>query len=263
MTVKGGSGSGDVQERYSVTVEDGLKNAGFTYPDTLWMDRFQKKYEDEIATWKAELENQIKKYNPIQTMQMFIYIGEHPKPYPSCTPILEDELTKETDTAVYVISRQAGEGHDRRVEKGDFLLSDIEENSLRTLRKHYKNLIVVLNCGSVMDLSVFDEIKPDAVILSGQGGAEGGNALADVITGKITPSGRLTDTWAKEYEDYPSAETFGHRNGDLENEEYYEDIYVGYRWFDKHNILTVQSSKITARLSKGFSFSSSDQNRGF
>ncbi|MBR3780358.1 MAG: glycoside hydrolase family 3 C-terminal domain-containing protein [Clostridia bacterium] len=236
MTVKGGSGSGDVQERYSVTVEEGLKNAGFTFPDTIWMDRFQKKYDDEIDTWKAELETKIKKFHPIQTMQMFIYIGEHPKPCPACTAVLADELSNETETAIYVLSRQAGEGHDRRVEKGDYLLSDIEENSLRTLRKHYKNLIVVLNCGSVMDLSVFDEIKPDAVILSGQGGAEGGNALADVITGKITPSGRLTDTWAKEYEDYPSAETFGHRNGDLENEEYYEDIYVGYRWFDKHNI---------------------------
>ena len=73
----------------------------------------------------------------------------------------------------------------------------------------------------------------DAVLFFGQGGMEGGNALADILTGKTCPSGCLTDTWAIRYDDYPSADTFSHRNGDLENEEYAEDIYVGYRWFDK------------------------------
>lgn len=233
MTVKGGSGSGDVRDRYSVTIEEGLVNAGFTYPTTLWMDRFKEKYDADVAAWRSGLEEQIKKYGPIQTMQMFIFIGEHPMPYPSCTPIREDELTDKTDTAIYVLSRQAGEGHDRRVERGDYLLSEVEEESLRILRKHYKKLILVLNCGSVMDLGILDEIQIDAVLFYGQGGTEGGNALGDVLTGKVSPSGRLTDTWAKYYEDYPYADTFGHRNGDLENEEYSEGIYVGYRWFDK------------------------------
>ena len=236
MTVKGGSGSGDVRERYSVTIEEGLKNAGFTYPTTLWMDRFKEKYDADITAWREDLEHQIQKYNPIQTMQMFRFIGEHPMPYPSCTPVLEDELTDKTDTAIYVLSRQAGEGRDRRVEKGDYLLSDVEEDSLRLLRKHYKKLILVLNCGSVMDLSILDEISMDAVLFCGQGGTEGGNALADILTGKISPSGHLTDTWARNYEDYPCANTFSHRNGDLENEEYTEGIYVGYRWFDQYGI---------------------------
>lgn len=236
MTVKGGSGSGDVRERYSVTIEEGLKNAGFTYPTTLWMDRFKEKYYGDITAWREDLERQIQKYNPIQTMQMFCFIGEHPMPYPSCTPVLEDELTDETDTAIYVLSRQAGEGRDRRVEKGDYILSDVEEDSLRLLRKHYKKLILVLNCGSVMDLSILDEIRIDAVLFYGQGGTEGGNALADVLTGKVSPSGKLTDTWARRYEDYPCANTFSHRNGDLENEEYSESIYVGYRWFDQQKI---------------------------
>ena len=236
MTVKGGSGSGDVRERYSVTIEEGLKNAGFTYPTALWMDRFKEKYDADITTWREDLEYQVQKYNPIQTMQMFCFIGEHPMPYPSCTPIREDELTAETDAAIYVLSRQAGEVQDRRVEKGDYLLSDVEEDSLRLLRKHYKKLILVLNCGSVMDLSILDEISMDAVLFYGQGGTEGGNALADILTGKVSPSGHLTDTWAKNYEDYPCANTFSHRNGDLENEEYTEGIYVGYRWFDQKNI---------------------------
>ena len=133
MTVKGGSGSGDVHERHSVTIEEGLRNAGFTFPTTLWMDRFKEKYDSDVAAWCSGLEQEVKKYSPIQTMQMFIYIGEHPMPYPACTPVLPDELTEETDTAIYVLSRQAGEGKDRRVEKGDYLLSDIEEESLRLL----------------------------------------------------------------------------------------------------------------------------------
>ena len=236
MTVKGGSGSGDVHERYSVTIEEGLKNAGFALPTTLWMDRFQEKYEADIAAWRQGLEKQVQKYSPVQTMQMFIFIGEHPMPYPACTPVLADELTDETDTAIYVLSRQAGEGKDRRVEKGDYLLSNVETESLRLLRKHYKKLMLILNCGGVMDLSILDEIPMDAVLFFGQGGMEGGNALADILTGKTCPSGCLTDTWAIRYDDYPSADTFSHRNGDLENEEYAEDIYVGYRWFDKQGV---------------------------
>ena len=236
MTVKGGSGSGDVHERHSVTIEEGLKNAGFEFPTTLWMDRFKGKYDADVAAWRSDLEQKVKKYNPIQTMQMFDVIHEDPMPYPACTPVLSDELTEEADTAIYVLSRQAGEGKDRRVEKGDYLLSDIEEESLRLLSRHYKKLILVLNCGSVMDLSILDEIRIDAVLFYGQGGMEGGNALADILTGKVSPSGRLTDTWGRRYEDYPSADTFGYRNGNLDDEAYTEGIYVGYRWFDKQNI---------------------------
>ena len=235
-TVKGGSGSGDVHERYSVTIEEGLKNAGFMFPTTLWMERFSGKYEADIAAWRQDVEQRIKGYGPIRTMQMFDVIHENPMPYPSCTPILEDELTDETDTAIYVLSRQAGEGRDRRVEKGDYLLSDVETESLKILSAQYRKLILVLNCGSVMDLSILDETRVDAVLFYGQGGMEGGNALADVLTGAVNPSGRLADTWAVHYEDYPSANTFGHRNGDLDNEDYAEGIYVGYRWFEKHDI---------------------------
>ncbi len=235
-TVKGGSGSGDVRERMSVTIEQGLKNAGFTFPNTLWMDRFEQKYASDVAAWRSDVEDAIKGYSPIRTMQMFIEIGKHPMPNPTCTAVLEDELTDETDTAIYVLARQAGEGADRRVEKGDYLLSDIEKDSIRLLSDHYSKLILVINCGSVMDLSILDETRVDAVLFYGQGGMEGGNALADVLTGKVNPSGRLTDTWAMRYEDYPSADTFGHRNGNLDEEEYSEGIYVGYRWFEKHDI---------------------------
>lgn len=247
MTVKGGSGSGDVQERHSVTIEEGLKNAGIAFPTTLWMDRFKEKYDADVAAWRQDVEAKIKDFTPIQTMQMFNVIHESPMPYPACTPILEDELTNETDTAIYVLSRQAGEGKDRRVEKGDYLLSDIEVDSLKLLSAHYSKLILVLNCGSVIDLSILDATRIDAVLFYGQGGMEGGNALAELLTGKATPCGKLTDTWAMRYEDYPCADTFSHRNGDLENEEYSEGIYVGYRWFDE--------KEITPRYPFGFGLS--------
>ena len=236
MTVKGGSGSGDVRERESVTIEQGLLNAGFSFPDTRWMDRFEEKYKTDVKAWRARVNDEIRGYGPARTMQMFIKIGENPMPFPACTPVLPDELTDETDTAVYVLSRQAGEGRDRRVEKGDYLLSDVERDSLKTLSAHYQKLILVLNCGGVIDLSVLDEVRVDAVLFFGQGGMEGGNALAEILTGKVCPSGRLTDTWAINYGDYPAAGSFGHRNGNLENEDYTEDIYVGYRWFEKNGI---------------------------
>lgn len=236
MTVKGGSGSGDVHERHSVTIEEGLRNAGFTFPTTLWMERFEGKYKDDVAAWRQDVESKIKGFHPIQTMKMFDVIHENPMPYPACTPILPDELTDETDTAIYILSRQAGEGKDRRVEKGDYLLSDMETESLKMLSAHYKTLILVLNCGSVIDLSILDETRIDAVLFYGQGGMEGGNALADLLSGKSTPCGKLTDTWAVRYEDYPCADTFSYRNGDLNNEEYSEGIYVGYRWFDKSGV---------------------------
>ncbi len=236
MTVKGGSGSGDVRERHSVSIEEGLKNAGFSFPSTLWMDRFEAKYAADLNAWREGVQTMARKHTPITTMQMFIEIGEHPKPYPSCTPILADELSRKTDTAIYVLSRQAGEGADRKVEKGDYLLSDIETNSLKLLSEHYKKLVLVINCGGVIDLSILDEIRIDAVIYYAQGGMEGGNALADILCGKATPCGRLADTWGCHYSDYPCADSFGYLGGDLENEDYREGIYVGYRYFDSFGI---------------------------
>lgn len=236
MTVKGGSGSGEVRERKSVNVEEGLRNAGILLPTTLWMDRFAEKYQRDIAAWRAMVEEKIKGYSPLRTMDMFIEKDKYPCPNPECTPILPDELTEETDTAVYVLSRQAGENFDRRAEPGSYFLSDVEKESLKVLSRHYARLILVINCGSVMDLSILEETRIDAVVLMGQAGMEGGSALADLLLGKVNFSGRLTDTWAYRYEDYPCADTFGHRNGNLEDEDYKEGIYVGYRWFDSFGI---------------------------
>ena len=232
MTVKGGTGSGNVEERYSVTIEQGLKNNGYTVAHPLWLDRFDEKYLQETENWRQSVEEKIKGYGPIRTMQMFDIIHTSPQPTPTTIPVQDDELTDETDTAIYVVARQAGEGGDRKAEKGDYLLSDIEVDSIKKLATNYKKLLLVINCGSAMDLSILDEVEIGAVLHFCQGGMEGGNAFADIVSGKVTPSGKLTATWARDYADYPSADTYSYLNGDLSFNNYYEGIYIGYRWFD-------------------------------
>lgn len=234
-TVKGGSGSGDVHERHSVTIEEGLLNAGFTF-NTAWMDRFEKKFADDLKAWEDEVNAAIKKYNHLfTTMKMFIEIGKHPQPNP-VNIMIENTDLDDAEIAFYVISRQAGEGKDRKVEKGDYLLSDIETQSIKLLSKHYKKLVLVINCGGPIDLSILDDTKIDGVLLFSQGGTEGGNAFVDIITGKVTPSGRLTDTWAKNYSDIPFAMEYSHLNGKTDYEEYKEGIFVGYRYFETFSI---------------------------
>ena len=109
MTVKGGSGSGDVHERYSVNMEQGLKNAGFQIVNPLWMERFDAKYEADKAEWRKSVEEKIKGYGPVRTMKMFDIIHENPMPYPSVTEIQPDELSDQTDTCLLYTSDAADE----------------------------------------------------------------------------------------------------------------------------------------------------------
>lgn len=103
--------------------------------------------------------------------------------------------------------------------------------------KYYKNVIIVINAGGQVDLSFMDEFSNiKALLVIVQPGMEGGNAFADDISGKVNPSGKLVDSWAYKYEDYPSAATFFHNNGNVEKEFYEEGIYVGYRYFDTFGI---------------------------
>lgn len=167
---------------------------------------------------------------------MFDIIHENPMPFPQAMEIEPEDLTDETDTALYVVTRQAGEGGDRRLAPGDYLLSAIEAQSIRTLTKRYRNVILILNCGSPIDLSVLDTEKVAAVVLLSQAGEEGGNALADLLRGKVNPSGKLTATWAKEYRDYPGAMEYTAVSGVADHADYQEGIYIGYRWFDARGI---------------------------
>ena len=149
----------------------------------------------------------------------------------------EDCRKAETDTALFVLARNSGEGKDRRPVAGEYSLFPEEEEAIRTLRAHFKQVILILNVGSVIDTGFLRrESGADAILLMSQAGNIGGYALADVLTGKVTPSGKLTATWAEHYEDYPGASKFSHMNGDVDDEYYEEGIYVGYRYFDTFNV---------------------------
>lgn len=137
------------------------------------------------------------------------------------------EIASESDVAVVVIARTAGEDRDNRNMPGAYCLTDIEMDLLSKVRKAFDKVVVILNVGNIMDFTFVDEINPDAVLLAWQGGIMGGHGIADLITGKVCPSGRLSDTVAKQIEDYPSHENFGEGLQDV----YCEDIYVGYRYF--------------------------------
>lgn len=133
-----------------------------------------------------------------------------------------------SDCAVIIIGRTAGEEMDAEIKKGSFLLTDTEKDMLVKVRRYFRKVIVLLNTGGLIDLSDISQISPDALLLVWQGGMTGGQAVADVLTGKINPCGKLPDTIAYKIEDYPSHKYFGDKNRNF----YTEDIYVGYRWFE-------------------------------
>ena len=130
--------------------------------------------------------------------------------------------------AVCIIGRTAGEEQDNRMEQGSYLLTDTEMEMLKTVRRHFEKMIVLLNVGNIIDMRFIDEVNPDAVLYVWQGGMTGGTGVASVLTGAIAPCGKLPDTIAYEITDYPSDAFFGN----VKNNNYAEDIYVGYRYFE-------------------------------
>ncbi len=232
-TVKGGTGSGDVNSRSIVNVEEGFKNAGFTVTSGSWLDKqgeMLDKSKGEYLEWvKAEAKK--------SSRSEFIIQFDHP--YSAPVPVLiteEDCKEADTDVAVYVIARNSGEGSDRYNREGDYLLFAEEKKNLEMVAAHFKKTIVILNIGGVMELSGVKAIPGiNAILLMGQLGNIGGDALADVVTGKVNPSGKTVDTWAKNYMDYPSSAKFSH-NGSVHDEEYEDGIYVGYRYFDSFGV---------------------------
>ena len=233
MTVKGGTGSGAVRERYSVTIEQGLINAGYEIASTPWLDRFDRFYADTYETYRQEQEDRVK------GMQNFYQILGTVRPFqhPTGIPITEEDVEASgCDTALYVLARQAGEGNDRVDEQGDYRLDDVEWENLEFVSAHYKNLVVIVNCGGVIDLRFLDKLHVSALVYFVQGGEEGGNALADVLSGKKNFSGRLATSWAYRFEDIPSNTTYSYLGGDKYNQKYNEGIYVGYRFFDSFGV---------------------------
>lgn len=233
-TIKGGTGSGDVNTREVITVEQGLEAAGITITSKQWLQR----YDEVLANAKVKYHEEIMEIAEREHTEPFQVTFGYAMKNPEVPVITKEELAEaDCDTAVYVIARNSGEGTDHFYEKGDYLLSDGELANIQILAEHFEKCIVLLNTGGILDTSKLKAIKGvNAILIVGQSGNIGGYIVADVLTGQSIPSGKLVDTWAASYEDYPSSAEYSHNNGNVEDEYYKEGIYVGYRYFDTFNI---------------------------
>lgn len=234
MTIKGGTGSGEVNERHSVTILEGMANRGFEITTKTWLEDYDAIYaEGKIAHKKAQKEA-LKSLKADSIMEMMLAGYQ----LPVGREITEKDIAdSDTDTAIYVLSRQAGEGGDRKAKKGDLFISDAERSAIETCVKNYKNFVLVINSGCSIDMSFVNDIPGiGAILFICQLGTEGGNAFADTISGVVTPSGKLADTWAKQYADIPYHDEFSYLNGNVTEEYYKEGIYVGYRYFDSFQV---------------------------
>lgn len=231
--IKGGTGSGDVNEREVPTIYQCLLDAGYTVTSKDWIDAYDKIYTEARIAWRDDIIQRTKGDDSEDSLAFFyVYSGS-----PFFIPDGPDVSKTDADTAIYVLSRVAGEGADRFNKPGDYYLTEQEEKNIEDICKFYEKVILVINTGGLVDLSFADKYQNICSILQlVQPGMEGANALVDVISGKVTPSGKLTDSWAGNYEDYPNAMTFSHLNGNVDKEKYEEGIYVGYRYFDSFQI---------------------------
>ena len=216
-TIKGGTGSGEVNSRYFVTAEQGLEAAGFTISTGFWLESYENLYAAARKAFIRGLKEEAKKRHVIAAMEHMGAVMPEPE--------YNIPLTGAGDTAVYVLSRISGEGSDRKAVPGDILLTETETRDILRLNEQYQNFMLVLNVGGVVDLSPVMSV--DNILLLSQLGVETGNILADILLGKSYPSGKLTTTWAG-WDDYQKIGGFGDRDDTF----YREGVYVGYRYFD-------------------------------
>jgi len=240
--ITGGTGSGDVNEAYSVSLVEGLQNAGYTLNQNL-MDLYN-------GYLKA-----VKEGRPRSRGFM---MGSIPVPELVVNSDLANSMVNVADAALITIGRNSGEGYDRKAEKGDFYLTDSEFDLIKTVSEifHSKNkkVIVILNIGGVIETASWKSY-PDAILLAWQGGQETGNSIADVLSGKVNPSGKLASTFPVKYDDVPSAKNFPGKVIDQSQQQqgeqdmisafmrprasevtYEEGIYVGYRYYNTFNV---------------------------
>ena len=237
--MSGGLGSGCVNVPYVVDMVQGLKNIGVKTTPLL-----TEIYQNYVKYAKVKLKAD---KNP---MMWFLDQGQPKLDEIEISDRCVAHEIKEADAAIITIGRQAGEGMDRKIE-GEFNLTQIEQDMIFRVSNQFraagKPVIVILNSGSVMETASWRD-RVDAILCAWQPGEEGGNSVADVLTGKANPSGKLTMTWPIAATDHPSTKNFpqemdmysyremkGLGNGSIPNEDYTnheEDIYVGYRYFD-------------------------------
>ncbi len=238
--VTGGTGSGDVNEAYSVSLVDGLRGAGYDLHEDL-LERYRKYMEAEKA-----------KLPPVKP-----FMPSKPIPEMEVDILLARRAAAEADVALITIGRNSGEFFDRNIED-DFNLSVSEAAMIRNVcdafREAGKKAVVILNIGGVIETASWKDI-PDAILLAWQAGQETGNSVADIISGKVNPSGKLTATFPIKYGDVPSAGNFPGRMIETEKIDtagndivasfmnprfsevvYEEGIYVGYRYYSTFEV---------------------------
>lgn len=229
---KSGTGSGGmVNVSKVIGITDGLLDAGY-------------KLDEQLMNAYREWDEQ----NPFDHGE-----GWGGEPWSQKEMPLTDELVggaaSRADAAIVIIGRTAGEEMDNKLEKGAFLLSDLEEDMLRRVTSAFGKTVVLLNTGGLIDMSFMDRYPVSAVMYVWQGGMVGGAGTAAVLTGEVSPSGKLPDTIAYEISDYPSDKFFG--SGDMDC--YGEDIYVGYRYFE-----TFAKDRVRFPFGFGMSYTSFD-----
>ena len=206
-TATAGTGAETSYPAYAVSIYQGLKNAGFTITTEEWLQAYDSRYRKGYLDFE---------YTPWDHFSL-----EEP-------PLDQETVeaaAKETNTAIYVVRRIAGEGKDRKVEAGDYLLSQNEQANLELVCKTFSKVIVLLNTCGPIDLTFGDKV--DGLLYCSLPGMEAGNAVAALLTGAKNPCGKLCATWTKHYADYPWAQRFMN----TEEQILTEDIYMGYRWF--------------------------------
>ncbi|MBP3891860.1 MAG: glycoside hydrolase family 3 C-terminal domain-containing protein [Solobacterium sp.] len=229
-TIAGGSGSGEVTSRYTINVLDGLRNTGFTITTMDWINRYDVLFQTGKEAFLASVRKSISTFNAkaLGNLLAAEFL------YPTGDKISEEEIKQsDTDTCLYVVARQSGEGRDRKNEEGNFKLDEVEIENIKLCAKLYPSFVLIINSGCIIDLSPLDGVEGiNAIVYMGQLGMEGGNALASILTGKANPSGKLTITWGNTYLDYPYGNDFGIYAKDLLEANYKEGLFVGYRYFD-------------------------------
>lgn len=234
--ISGGTGSGDVNEAYTISLVEGMKKAGFQFEINL-----EKAYVEHIKAEKAK--------RPVK--KLFFQL-EAPLPEMPTTNEQLMAAAASSDIALITIGRNSGEFQDRKVED-DFNLTDAEQALINAVSRAFKSkgkkVVVVLNIGGVIETISWRD-KTDAIVLAWQGGQEAGNALADILVGKVNPSGKLTMSFPEKYPDVPSAKNFPGKNlsekeaigaagipmGKPSEVVYEEGIYVGYRYYNTFKV---------------------------
>lgn len=225
-TYIGGSGSGDVYEKYNVTIADGLTNSGYS-TDFDIQELYKAHIKKDRITYPVELKPGLGA--PHMTPELDISLE-----------LIEKSATN-TDIAIFTIGRNAGEGEDRKIDN-DFNLTDLEKYQIQQISEKFhaegKKLIVLINTGGVIETATWKDYA-DAIMLIWHPGQEGGNAVADILTGKATPSGKLATTFPIKYDDLYTSKNFPGNPLERPMEVVYEEgIYVGYRYFDSFNVKT-------------------------